>query len=448
MAQRQRRTKLKDRRGRNRRNEFYSAERLLTLLLGVMLLLVMGVYVRFFTDLLSQPKSSVIADSSKSSLKMLSLRTGLQKTKISPPHLFPEFPVLPPFTPVENSEHLVKETLDGKPTVAGIMAILQNFLADLHHTNYWVAEGNGPTSIRGVIRTYFDLAERHIGPLERFYSGRSIFPIRDDDSIFMSFAAYREYLLAETLFEAFGNAANPEKLFIGAVIQQCFGKVDADGNIDKSGKPCMTGVEVVGKNAQGRDMTRVSNKLPDNDEMEEFCSHPNFGKYCKTGQIRVLYVHETESLGPAVARYHASRLWGGETYFIQTDSHLKFAKSWDIKYIAELRAAQNYPKAVLSSYPPGFNPANHAAVKETRGARLCSCAFSNSEIEKDILRINVSGSYRGNETEPRQIPFIAAGFFFARAEFLVDVPFDPYMPWCFMGEEIVSGACLLQVFFT
>lgn len=34
-------------------------------------------------------------------------------------------------------------------------------------------------------------------------------------------------------------------------------------------------------------------------------------------------------------------------------------------------------------------------------------------------------------------PFIGAGFFFAHAEFLADVPFDPYVPWVFMGEEIL-----------
>jgi Glycosyltransferase (GlcNAc) len=31
---------------------------------------------------------------------------------------------------------------------------------------------------------------------------------------------------------------------------------------------------------------------------------------------------------------------------------------------------------------------------------------------------------------PTQIAFIAAGFFFARSEFLMDVPFDPYVRKC------------------
>ncbi|CAN0490230.1 unnamed protein product, partial [Ectocarpus sp. 12 AP-2014] len=36
-------------------------------------------------------------------------------------------------------------------------------------------------------------------------------------------------------------------------------------------------------------------------------------------------------------------------------------------------------------------------------------------------------------------PFIGAGFFFAHSSFLADVPFDPYVPWVFMGEEILES---------
>merc|ERR1712238_22147 len=57
-----------------------------------------------------------------------------------------------------------------------------------------------------------------------------------------------------------------------------------------------------------------------------------------------------------------------------------------------------------------------------------------------ILRISTGSNYNGDEPRPTQIPFIAAGFFFTTAEFLVDVPFDPFMPWCFMGEEIALSS--------
>lgn len=178
----------------------------------------------------------------------------------------------------------------------------------------------------------------------------------------------------------------------------------------------------------GKDMTKVSDAPPDPNGIEDFCNMPEYKKYCENGQVRALYVHETESLGPAMARYYASKLWGGETFFVQTDSHLMFADEWDEKYRLEMKATKNYPKSVLSSYPPGFGDVHSDSVRESNGARLCVCS-TRADDPNPIVRINVGRGYTGNEPRPTQIPFIAAGFFFTRAEFLVDVPFDPYMPW-------------------
>ena len=142
-----------------------------------------------------------------------------------------------------------------------------------------------------------------------------------------------------------------------------------------------------------------------------------------------------------MARYYASKLWGGENYFIQCDSHLEFAEHWDEKYISEVKATKNYPKSVLSSYPPGFSENGHSIsdvkVQESPGARMCTCEFSTSGVENNIIRVNTGSSYgRDYDGPPKQTAFIAAGFFFAHSSFLTDVPFDPFMPWCFMGEEI------------
>ena len=136
-----------------------------------------------------------------------------------------------------------------------------------------------------------------------------------------------------------------------------------------------------------------------------------------------------------MARFFASKLWGGETYFVQTDSHLMFAQDWDEKYRLEIQATRNYPKSVLSSYPPGFQNNGSHKVSESNGARLCACS-TRLDDPNPIVRINVGRGYKGDEPRPTQIPFIAAGFFFTRAEFLLDVPFEPFMPWLFMGEEI------------
>lgn len=350
-----------------------------------------------------------------------------------PPHLSPPVPYLPIFQSIPNAQQLIAQTINGIPTIAGITALLQAYMAEFHDENMRLSS----TQARGdeILSSFYSLVRKHLTPFDQAYRNKPIFPIRDDDSVFLSLAAFREHLLKDTMVYAFDNAKYPDKLFIGAVVQNCFGKVNPDGTIDASGIPCKTGRQVTGKNKNGNDMTKVSDAPIDMNGIEEFCTDPKYKKYCDAGQVRVVYVHETESLGPAMARYHASKLWGGETFFAQTDSHLEFAVEWDEKYRDEIKAARSYPKAVLSSYPPGFSPGAGNTVRETPGARLCFCE-TKVEDPNPIVRINTGRSYDGSEPRPTQIPFIAAGFFFTRAEFLVDVPFDPFLPWCFMGEEI------------
>eukprot|EP00584_Thalassiosira_punctigera_P001498 CAMPEP_0172534776 /NCGR_PEP_ID=MMETSP1067-20121228/7026_1 /TAXON_ID=265564 ORGANISM="Thalassiosira punctigera, Strain Tpunct2005C2" /NCGR_SAMPLE_ID=MMETSP1067 /ASSEMBLY_ACC=CAM_ASM_000444 /LENGTH=687 /DNA_ID=CAMNT_0013319611 /DNA_START=116 /DNA_END=2176 /DNA_ORIENTATION=+ len=343
-----------------------------------------------------------------------------------PPHLHPLFPPMPPHTMAVDlfGEDIITNTLShNKPTVAGVIAILQRFLRKLHQM---LVENKHAKTPNEVIEKYFDLVIKYLEPLEEAYRDREIFPIREDGSIFMSLGAYRDHLLGETLRQAFKTAAYPDKLFVGAVVQNCFG-------IDVT---CRTGVEVKGKNKNGQPITEVSDRPPDVNGIEQFCADPDYAKYCESGQIRALYVNETESNGPTTARYFASKLWGGETYFLQADAHLRFAKEWDRLYAEEVKLANSYPKAVLSAYPPGFSEEDPPYQGGSKGTRLCTCVFSDSDVEHRILRINTGNMCRGEESAPSQIAYIAAGFFFARAEFLVDVPFDPYMPWCFMGEEI------------
>lgn len=346
-------------------------------------------------------------------------------------------PVLPIFADVPNGADLIASTMDGtNPTMPGIIALLQTYLRELLAANKKLRDSHD-FDAQKVTNVFFEQTFKYLKPFDDAFRGRSIFPIREDESIFLSLAAYREHLLADTMEYAFTQAKDPDNLFIGAVVQNCFGAVREDGTIDPSGKPCKTGLEVIGKNAQGRDQTKMSDAPPDANGIADFCAKPSFRKYCESGQVRVLYVHASESLGPAMARYYASKLWGGETYFMQCDSHLQFALHWDDKYIQEVKATSNFPKSVLSSYPPGFtgHDPNFKGVKETAGARLCSCETKANEPNA-IVRINTGSNYRGNEEKPTQIPYIAAGFFFAHAAFLIDVPFDPYLPWCFMGEEI------------
>ncbi len=344
------------------------------------------------------------------------------------PHLVPYAPPLPIFATIPDSQQLIDDLLhNNKPTMAGIIALLHGYLQKLHDQNQENSKIKDLPEMN-IIADYYTLTRDTLGPFEEAYRGRTIFPIREaEDSVFISLAAFREHLLAQTLMSAFDQAEHPEKLFIGAVVQNCFG---LDGTV------CRTGVQVVGTDAKGNPMTKVSDAPPDQNGVEVFCTNPKYKSYCDNGHVRAIYLHDTDALGPATARYYASKLWGGETYFMQMDSHLEFAPHWDTKYKNEVKAAKSYPKAVLSTYPPGFSEFTNEFQGGSPGPRLCYCEFSSNAIENHIIRINTSGQTPPDAKRPTQIAFIAAGFFFAHASFLQDWPFDPYAPWCFMGEEI------------
>lgn len=133
------------------------------------------------------------------------------------PHLNPRFPPLPPHLMAEElfGPGIIRDTLGGEPTVAGIVAILQSFLASIHAMEV----RNRDATAHTVIDAYFSIVDQILRPFEEAYRHRPIFPIREDESIFMSLGAYRDHLLGETLRQAFKNAKRPEKLFVGAVVQ-------------------------------------------------------------------------------------------------------------------------------------------------------------------------------------------------------------------------------------
>jgi [Skp1-protein]-hydroxyproline N-acetylglucosaminyltransferase len=363
-----------------------------------------------------------------------------------------DVPYFPPFAVIENGEQLAADvvsdssTTSEPPTIAGIVYILQMFLRELRQTNKVLQNCSNDRVGQDIVRhNYFNIAQKHLSKFEDKYRGTTIFPVRDDETIFISLAAFREHLLYDTLAGAYSNAKQPNKLYVGIVMQNCFGIDD----VTNEQYGCKTGAQVIGKDAKGHDMTKVSDAPPDVNGIEKFCHiQSKFKKFCDNNQIRVLSVHESESLGPAVARYYASKLWGGENYYLQADSHLRFSMNWDDNYRTELKATKNYPMSVLSMYPPGFagttstndddeSNTNNGFIVSS-GTRLCSCEFSENGVEDHIIRINNGHSYTAgvDYKYPLQIPFIAAGFFFTNGNFLKYVPFDPYLPWAFMGEEI------------
>ena len=167
-----------------------------------------------------------------------------------------------------------------------IIDYLSNWIHLLHDTMGQYKTANYEQIWQG----YHDLTVKTLYPWDREYLKRMP-ERRRDGSIFLSVATYRDENCMNTLKWAYEHAADPDKLFVGLVQQNC----EHD---------CKTGVLEGGK---------IDSAEPDPDCHKIFCDeNPQ-----RCSQIRALHIEEPESLGPYAARYFASKLWDGEEWFMQ-----------------------------------------------------------------------------------------------------------------------------------
>lgn len=300
-------------------------------------------------------------------------------------------------------------------SLSEIMVFLQSFLKKLNSSNI----KNKRATFHGIWAAYHDLVIKHLYPWDREYL-RRMPPRRTDESVFLSVVSFRDEICPDTLKEAFAKAKNPEKLFVGLVQQTC----DED--------KCRSGVLEGGK---------IEDVKADPDCYYLFCSSEVGKKYCEDGNIRLLRMKETESLGPYMARYFASKLWRGEEWYMQIDSHMTFLQDWDALSIEMLKDAPS-KKPVISHYPPPHTTDLVEKI-DVPAPRLCGPVFATSDLESQIIRLEGSNNYDSVKLEvPRFAPFVAAGYLVAHSDILREVPFDPFLPYIFMGEEILLSARL------
>ncbi len=209
---------------------------------------------------------------------------------------------------------------------------------------------------------------------------------RGKPRIFVQIASYRDPECQWTVKDLFEQALHPERVNVGILWQ-------ADKKADKD---CFT----------------------------EASPRPK--------QTRIIHVKAKESKGVCWARHYAQTLYDDEDYVLMIDSHMRFAKGWDELLIAELRRCPSH-KPLLTHYPPGYTP-----------PRTLLPAKLSVMVAQPV---DAQGSIRGDGIALETVPdaplrgaFIAAGFVFAKANLIVEVPYDPYL--YFNQEEITMAARL------
>lgn len=158
-------------------------------------------------------------------------------------------------------------------------------------------------------------------------------------------------------------------------------------------------------------------------------------------QVRHLILDHSEARGPCHARALAQKLWQGEEYCLQIDSHTRFVDGWDTELqsmLADAERMSEHGKAVISTYPPGYE-------REGASASLppdrTPTALAATHFDADgMLRI------KGVRLPSRQLPaplparFWAAGLSFSRGSWVAEVPYPGDLQGLFFGEEMLMLA--------
>ncbi len=193
-------------------------------------------------------------------------------------------------------------------------------------------------------------------------------------TIFVQIASYRDSECQWTVKDLFEKAAHPERIFVG-IMWQYDEEEDKDCFVEPSPRP---------------------------------------------KQTRILRVKASEAQGLCWARHYAQTLYKDEDYMLQIDSHMRFTEGWDEMMINELARCPSR-KPVITQYPPPYEQPN--VIPE------------NPKLSVLLTKpFDAEGNIRGTSLVLETVPdaplrgaFVAGGYVFARAEIMIEVPYDPYM---------------------
>ena len=216
-------------------------------------------------------------------------------------------------------------------------------------------------------------------------------------TIFVSIAAYRDSEIGPTLRHLQAMATDPERVFVGLVLQ-------LDATLDDA----------------------------------IFKGLPTESPWYRSN-VRCLNLEARHALGPCYARALCQSLLRGEDFVLQIDSHMRFRKHWDTYLIEQLQGlvtATNNTKVMMTAYPVGYHLPNRIP-NETRGTLLVPWKFDK---QQGLLR------QRGRLMKPQSNPvpclLYAAGFNFSRSNVVKDCPYDSNLHHLFFGEELTMAVRL------
>ena len=148
--------------------------------------------------------------------------------------------------------------------------------------------------------------------------------------------------------------------------------------------------------------------------------------------VRLLVKDNTTARGPSYARYIIyNKLYKDELYYLQIDSHTRFAENWDTELIA--MHSKLSANSVISTYPKGYQLNNEKIIPINE--KMTVLKFK--KLRDGIPIFNTTTIPQ--EDKPKRNYFWAAGYSFCYGAIFKIIPFDPHLKNLFWGEEFLMS---------
>ena len=270
-------------------------------------------------------------------------------------------------------------------------------------------------------------------------------------SIFVSIASFRDSECQHTIADLFATASDASRIYVGVVGQYDY---HAKARSGFTQRPCESPLSTAYKV----------------DDADCFTASPLTTTWAQ--RVRCLNLDWRDAEGPCWARHLAQKLWRGEEYVLQIDSHMRFRPNWDAYLISFLRRVEGVGVHNEEAFGPSRRGANGAAANTVQpvakagkrkvvlttyplGYTLNPTTVSNDTRPTLLVPAEVGGRsgdgmlrqtgrlVQGAPSAPIPSLLWAAGFNFSRAnETILKCPYDPHLPFLFFGEEISIAARL------
>lgn len=253
---------------------------------------------------------------------------------------------------------------------------------------FWRPTGYG----EGGVRHFLGEHGNRLPTVEEAKAIGSFF--NSEETIYISVASYRDPECEPTVADIFLRASHPERVRVAIIDQRAE---------DDEVPPCA-----------------VPTIPCDEDSEQPLCKYSHL--------IDSYAVSAPLSVGPVFARHLANRMYRGEYFAMQVDSHVRFIEGWDTSIVNQWRQAKN-EMAVLSVYLSDITNSIDPVTFENRHPMrpiMCKTDYEGQGKMKHLRHGQQPEGLPGIHGEPTLHPFWAAGFSFARGHFVVQVPYDQY----------------------